>query len=354
MSISLDGKRKDNGDRIVNEAASWIAQLDGGDISNADRIALAEWMARSPRHENEIRRLASLWSSVNDVLDEAITTPKHTPITSILAAWFKIRPVTLAGVTAAIMAPFAGIAVALFVFAQPVDDTQNFATYHVKRGEMRTITLVDGSLVHLNTDSVAEIYDLDSARVVRLIRGEGMFSVEKDPARPFQVIAGAGVVEAVGTRFTVRVLEGDIDVTVSEGAIRMAKASDKIVTGQINRAVEIDRQETNAVSSGYVARLVDEKVTVKPIEPEEISRKTAWLDGGLVFNGETLEVVVSEVTRYTDVQIVISDSSLRDVRIGGVFKTGEVDPFLNALQTSFDIKVKRLRPGLIYLEENKV
>ena len=46
--------------------------------------------------------------------------------------------------------------------------------------------------------------------------------------------------------------------------------------------------------------------------------------------------MVDEVNRYTPVTIDIADSELRDLRIGGRFKVGELDAMLDALKTLWD------------------
>jgi transmembrane sensor len=62
----------------------------------------------------------------------------------------------------------------------------------------------------------------------------------------------------------------------------------------------------------------------------------------LVFNGETLPNVVADVSRYTDVQIEIADPTLNNLKVGGYFKVGEIDPMLEALESSFGVRVERV------------
>ena len=55
---------------ITSEAASWVAQIDSGDMTSADRKALREWCARSPAHMKALRKYASFWVELDDILDE--------------------------------------------------------------------------------------------------------------------------------------------------------------------------------------------------------------------------------------------------------------------------------------------
>ena len=70
-------------------------------------------------------------------------------------------------------------------------------------GEQREMQLPDGSMIALNTDSQLEVTYGENYRDVRLLKGEALFEVTRDPARPFIVDAGIRRVEAVGTAFVV-------------------------------------------------------------------------------------------------------------------------------------------------------
>ena len=69
----------------------------------------------------------------------------------------------------------------------------------------------------------------------------------------------------------------------------------------------------------------------------------------LVFDGDPLESVIAEISRYTPVEIVMADPSLRSLKIGGYFRTGDTQFLLDTLSSSFGIEAEHIRPGLIYL-----
>ena len=85
------------------------------------------------------------------------------------------------------------------------------------------------------------------------------------------------------------------------------------------------------------------------IEPDKLIRKLGWRDGMLMFDGESLDEVIHEVGRYTSINIVIDDPSLRERRIGGYFKVGEIEDLLGTLQTDFDIEVNRVHDNEVRL-----
>lgn len=74
-----------------------------------------------------------------------------------------------------------------------------------------------------------------------------------------------------------------------------------------------------------------------PISESEIQVRLSWQKGNLVFRGETLAVAVQEVERYTGVEFIFLDESLKEVRVSGFFRAGDVDGMLAVLKENFDI-----------------
>ena len=71
----------------------------------------------------------------------------------------------------------------------------------------------------------------------------------------------------------------------------------------------------------------------------------------LVFDGDSLESVIAEVSRYTSVEIVIAEPTLRNLKIGGYFRTGDTDILLSTLESSFAVEVDYIRPDLVYIRQ---
>ncbi len=71
----------------------------------------------------------------------------------------------------------------------------------------------------------------------------------------------------------------------------------------------------------------------------------------LIFDGDSLEDVVNEISRYTSKKVVILGSDIRDMKIGGYFRTGELAPMLDTFEDSFGIKVDEINEDLIYLSK---
>ena len=68
-----------------------------------------------------------------------------------------------------------------------------------------------------------------------------------------------------------------------------------------------------------------------------------------MFRGESLEYAVAEIGRYTTVEFVIMDEELKEVKIAGLFRAGDVDGLLATLRENFDVTYDRTGDGKILL-----
>src|SRR5690606_12600450 len=91
--------------------------------------------------------------------------------------------------------------------------------YRTAVGERLAVTLDDGSVLTLNTDSRALVQYGDGIRGVTLEKGQALFEVAKNPELPFVVTAAGRKVTALGTAFDVRVTDDRLAVTLIEGRV---------------------------------------------------------------------------------------------------------------------------------------
>ena len=203
---------------IKNEAGAWIVRLDRGELSREETVSFREWLSRGNFHRQYIDKLARNWDSMSVLQELAELFPlsaqepaaESHPMRARLFNY--LRPAVVAGPAVAICA----LLVTLFISEPSV--TRHLVT---QIGERATYELEDGSQVQLNTNSRLDVDFSKKLRTVRLGRGEASFNVVKNPQRPFVVYAGQGMVMAIGTAFNVRYTSAIVDVTVTEGAVRV-------------------------------------------------------------------------------------------------------------------------------------
>lgn len=320
-----------DGSAITREACAWIAQLDGADApSAADMEALREWMARSPAHRDEIRRLAAVWSELH-VLSDLAAVHTSSPGEQHAAGWFGFKwPSAIP-----VLATFTALCCFIAIYAVGFDSQR----YRTDIGEQRRVVLGDGSILMLNTNSYAKVDYEDDERRIQLVRGEAHFEVRKDASRPFVVIAGDQSVRAVGTAFAVRREGPSVRVSVTEGVVQLSERRSGGLWPQ--RKVDIQTEEPVLIDAGKVAVVSADDKDVSEVSPADLDRVLAWRGGMMVFDGDRLEDVLEEVSRYTHQQITFEDDELRDLRLGGQFRVGETQAVFHALEESFEIVVER-------------
>lgn len=333
-------------DERYDVAARWVARLDE-DMSPADRAELQSWLAEDDRNQALLEKMAMLWDKMDSLSRLSSLFPPQRPTHSATSRKFAY------GVAAAIVI---GIAVGLFGSYQPtvsggqaiVAQAQSVHAYQTAVGERSTITLVDGSELTLNTNTRAEVEFTDSYRLISLLQGEINIKVAKDSERPLSVKAGDKLVQAVGTEFNVEITDDQkIELVVTEGKVRVAVLAPKHKPDSVSEPPQPLPSDALTVAAGETlvfddaneeAEIVD---SVTPISSDDIEVKLSWRQGNLVFRGESLEDAVKEVGRYTAVEFVILDDSLKQIRVAGMFKAGDVESLLSALEANFDIVAKR-------------
>ena len=166
--------------------------------------------------------------------------------------------------------------------------------------------------------------------------------------------AREGLVRAVGTAFTVRLQPQALKVVVAEGKVALATSLDK-PNSDNNTAQTVKR----AVDRGYLieGQTVDfipeaDKGLgneIQELKQDDLDQQLAWRKGMLLFSGEPLSEVITEVNRYTSLKIEIIDAQIADIRIGGHFKVDETEAMLHALEMSFGIQVTRPSDNTVHL-----
>lgn len=330
---------------IEAEASAWIARLDCDDACEEDRAAFREWRNRSAQHQEIAARLSSVWSELY-VLKELAVPPEKQVIAKPAFTWpFKsVLPWSVG-----LAAGFALIvAFGILISFQGWTGPERMRVYSTEVGVQKTVELSDGSTILLNTNSQVEVRYTQEARDIRLLHGEAFFDVASNPRRPFTVYAGTGFVRAVGTAFTVHLRNNNVEVTVTEGDVELISLIDPIAVNAPERT-RLTPERLAVVAAGQSALFSEEIESLETIPESELNRKLSWRQGVLVFAGDPLAKVVADISRYTDMTIVILDPELRDLRIGGYFKVGEVDAMFEALEKGFGIRVERVNEAEVQL-----
>jgi transmembrane sensor len=311
---------------VDEEAARWIVRVDEGELTDTERKAFEAWRA-VPENATAYAALKDHWGEMDGLAGLAGGVESKPWVQP--AAWAG------AGLAAAALlgALFIGFGGQRAPGSQPAAQVAaaqpGVGLYTTQVGGLQKITLADGSVVTLNTSSRIEARITAEERSIRLLQGEAYFEVAHDASRPFRVYAGDGVTTAVGTAFSVHLDRNAVEVVVSQGRVSYARVADSV------------EPPVAFVSAGEAATF-DDSITIDPIALPEVSRKLSWTTGQLEFLGDPLSSVVEDISRYTGVTFEFADPSLADMRVAGRFEVGRVEAMLDALETSFEVRVERV------------
>jgi transmembrane sensor len=328
---------------IDEEAAAWIWRMDCAASGAADRQAFEAWQRQDPRHRRAVSELSAVWSALEGLAEakrgEKIATftntAKAAPLRHAQRWWWP-----------AAAAMIAAVAVGA-IWLQQGSELQTLST---AVGQQRNVTLADGSTVTLNTNTIVETDLRRHTREIYLRKGEAHFQVAHDRSRPFLVHAGDAVVRAVGTAFEVRVLtDQHVDVVVNEGRVEV-----QAVTPASQNAGAIAHPAAvttvRALNAGERLSTASLDYAVMPITAQQLSTELAWREGAIIFDGEPLAEAIAEIERYTDARIVVSDPEIAALRVGGRFRTGNVQEFFDALQTALPVSIRHAAGGVVFID----
>ena len=320
---------------LEEEANAWIVRLEEGGASSATLAEFETWRKQSAQHEEAFERLSRFWGEVEAI--EKLGDYAHSDAARDGMRHMRmIRRVRIAcgaglGAVAASLVAIVGVNIYDITFGvnRPFE-----GAFQTARGEQETIALPDGSTVILNTQSALHVAYQRGNRTLRLERGEAFFEVASNRKRPFTVQTPQGDVTAVGTAFSIKLQAEALGVTVSEGRVLLGAQPDAA-------AIE--------VFAGQAARIGNGVETVLQVSDGAINKALDWRDGVLTFEGETLETVISEISRYTDVNIEISDEGLKSVRIVAYYKIGGIERLFEALELMANVNVERVSASPVRL-----
>lgn len=197
--------------------------------------------------------------------------------------------------------------------------TEEAATRTVKtaHGKRTTLTLTDETTVHLAPGSTLRIpgrFPAEGRRSVHL-SGEAYFQVARDEERPFVVATQSSTTEALGTAFNVRAVstsEG-VEVSVAEGRVALRRHPDARRNRTATKGQGTASESQVILTPGDTGYLTPGRGPVARRGVRAGGRAPAWTHGHLAFKATPLARVVSDLERWYDVEVTLTDS----VRIAG-------------------------------------
>ncbi|MFJ4144736.1 FecR domain-containing protein [Pseudomonas sp. NPDC089734] len=298
--------------KIASQAASWFVRLQATTATEQDHEACAQWRRSHSDHERA-------WQLAARFNEQLHTIPPSLGRSTLYRPTPMSRRTAVKALTSLVLLGSLGIAASRTSTVASL--TADIST---RTGERRKVTLVDGTEVHLNTDTALDIRYTDTARTLVLRKGEVFIQTAKDDprlARPFMLESARGFFQPLGTRFSVRQFDDHDQLKVIEGTVAATP-----------RETPAHRTE---IQAGQQADMTGQRVTPLPGSPSTID----WVEGVLRVDRMRLADFVNELGRYRQ-GWTRCEPDVADLRISGAFQLQDIDSVLAAVAMTLPVRVR--------------
>lgn len=301
--------------QALDQAAEWLMRLHQGDATEAERQACRQWQQARPENGRAWARAEALMNKLG-TLPPAIALPvlQAQPQRQRRAAMAR-----LAALVAALPAAWLGW--------RGWQSSSLAADHRSATGQRREVVLADGTRVLLNTETAIDVRFDAQRRLLRLRQGEIMVSTGHDsqlPARPFYVETSQGLLLALGTRFSVRQLDGRTQLAVFEHAVRI--------------------EPRRLPATGWITVPAGSKASFSENAIDSLQATTtadqAWVQGMLVADNMRLDDFSRELARYLP-GLLRCEPEVANVRVSGTFPLEHPERILTMLVSTYPVQAWR-------------
>lgn len=332
-------------DRATDAAVDWLMRRSAGPLAPADRETFEAWLAEGPENRQAYEEVEWIWSAAAAAEGQPRVEAQRRRVLARVE-WGHPRRRAFAAALVAGIVGLSSFGFHVLTGPKPLA-TQSFRT---AVGQQATVTLPDGSVVTLNTDTMVHTRADAERRLVYLDRGQAFFRVAHDRRHPFIVSAAGRTVTALGTAFDVRLESGGVKVVLVEGKVRVeskARQPMPIVQPAASGPAVASVQQATEMSAG--SELVASNDADWRLRRVDTVRETSWLRRQIVFDDDALGDIVAEMNRYTEHRMVVDDPSLARRRLSGIYTVGDLAAFSEALRGYGVAQLKEDASGTVHV-----
>lgn len=312
-------------------AEDWLVRLGRPGVPSATLAAFESWLSADPKNLADYNNAKALLRDIRGLRAEFIGDLNLIPPAPVTArtrrgsaGW---GPMVLAGgLVAAVLA----VAVSPALWTRFADPLAGATTYTTAVGEVRDVTLADGSVVTLDTATTLRAKVDARARRLSLDKGAAYFAVAHDKTHAFQVALADRQVVVTGTHFATSLRDGRARVELLEGSVEVAQPRASAKPVRMSPGDRVSYRVGGAI------------VREGRIDP---ASAVAWRQHRLVFQDAALSEVLAELGRYTDARIRLADPALGRKRVTAMLPLDGRDNLVDRAAKVLPVMLKRTGPG---------
>lgn len=338
--------------RADADALEWLVALQDAPDDAEVRSRFEGWRKKSPANATAWEESAEVYAAIGETLPlhserwETLTQTRDRTLAPPIAAAIRNRARPVSGTPrqrrgarpgtkfAKIALPAAAAAI-LAIAAAPELALRWQADAVTGTGELRTLTLADGTRASLSAGSAITIDYSTRERRITLLRGKAWFEVQ-DEHRPFRVAARDVETTDIGTAFEVALGDESVEVAVGHGIVRVDDmTSARMISERLTAG--------DAVSVG-----TDGQVRHTSGAPELIG---AWRDGQLAVQNRPMREVIEALRPWHAGMILVRSDTLASKRVTGVYDLHDPAGAMEALSRAYGGTITRLTPWVLILSD---
>jgi transmembrane sensor len=205
-----------------------------------------------------------------------------------------------------------------------------YNTLTTPKGHKFTLVLSDGTKVYMNAGSALQYPEVftGSERLVKLT-GEAYFDVVHNSKSPFKVQVKNQIIEDIGTSFNIYAYDDEsyTSVTLVDGSVKVKNKEDEAIIKPGQKATTSDN--SNNIS----------------VKPANFESDLAWRNDLFHFEDVQLSVVLKQISRWYDLEIVYERAIPSKTINGEIYRNMNGTQILNILKNlgvSYKLEGKRL------------
>lgn len=310
----MDDMAKLIDEKLLDEAAHWLARMHASDFSVTEQAALVQWYTQSAAH-------AEVWRCVQHIKRQLQEVPSSVGMAVLN------RPVSVANRRLLLRntaLTLAVVPVLGWLTSQSLPWQAWGADYRTAKGQRRTVVLADGSHITLNTASAISASMRNDARLIEHYEGEILVETAHNAVYqhlPFIVQTRDGQMQALGTKFIVRQHEQGTTLSVLEGAVRATPAHLEQDT------MVLMRQKLRFTGHALVATTALD------------THAGAWAQDLLYAENMRLEDFLRELGRYRN-GVLHCTPEVAGLQVSGVYQLSDIDRILHLLAQTLPVRLQ--------------
>ena len=296
---------------VHDAAADWVERVQR-DASAQTAEHLEAWLAKDPAHRVAYRLANQGWrdgtqllatrTGLGRQLDRAPFLQRH----RTRVAMASVGGAALLGVMTVSVARFA--APGFLIPAAEAD------VYQTVRGELRTLTLSDGTRITLDTATRLVLHHGQAAPTVELSAGRARFETQ-NASHALTVVADGASFSTSSAAFDVDLASAGRPISVLRGTLRAEPAALVIHQGETVRGASV--APTDSATSAQVR----------------------WTTGMLALDTTRLDDAVAAINRYNDLHVVLGQPALAGLRMSGAFRVRDPQAFARAVAALYHLRI---------------